>query len=41
MAKKIVILNGSPLANGNTNGLIDAFVEGCEKNGTRKNNAYC
>lgn len=33
MAKKIVILNGSPRANGNTKGLIDAFVEGCEKNG--------
>ncbi len=33
MAKKIVILNGSPRPNGNTKGLIKAFTEGAESKG--------
>jgi len=33
MGKKIVILNGSPRAKGNTAGLIDAFAEGAEQAG--------
>ena len=30
MAKKIVILNGSPRKNGNTSALVKAFTEGAE-----------
>lgn len=33
MGKKIVILNGSPRAKGNTAGLIDAFAKGAEQAG--------
>ena len=33
MGKKIVILNGSPRANGNTAGLIAAFTKGAEEAG--------
>ena len=33
MAKKILILNGSPRANGNTAALIDAFTEGAQSAG--------
>lgn len=33
MGKKIVILNGSPRAKGNTSGLIDSFVKGAEQAG--------
>ena len=33
MAKKIVILNGSPRANGNTKALIQAFMKGAEAAG--------
>lgn len=33
MAKKIVILNGSPRLNGNTKGLIEAFTEGAKSKG--------
>lgn len=33
MNKKIVILNGSPRKNGNTSGLIRAFIEGSEQAG--------
>ena len=33
MAKKIVILNGSPRPNGNTKGLIEAFTEGAKSKG--------
>ena len=33
MGKKIVILNGSPRANGNTKGLIDAFMQGAQEKG--------
>lgn len=33
MAKKIVILNGSPRINGNTKGLIDAFTQGAKAKG--------
>ena len=33
MAKKILILNGSPRANGNTATLIDAFTEGAQSAG--------
>ncbi len=33
MAKKIVILNGSPRKNGNTSALVKAFTEGAESEG--------
>ena len=33
MAKKIVVLNGSPRANGNTKELVKAFVKGAESAG--------
>lgn len=33
MAKRIVVLNGSPRRNGNTSRLIDAFTEGAESTG--------
>ena len=33
MAKKIVILNGSPRTNGNTKELVKAFVKGAESAG--------
>lgn len=33
MTKKIMILNGSPRANGNTKGLIEAFTKGAESKG--------
>lgn len=33
MSKKIVVLNGSPRANGNTAALIDAFSEGATSSG--------
>jgi len=33
MAKKIVVLNGSPRANGNTSALIRAFTKGAEERG--------
>ena len=33
MAKKILILNGSPRKRGNTSGLIQAFTEGAEESG--------
>lgn len=33
MGKKVMILNGSPRARGNTAGLIDAFAEGAEAAG--------
>ena len=33
MAKKIVILNGSPRRNGNTAALVQAFTEGAESAG--------
>lgn len=33
MSKKIIILNGSPRAKGNTTGLIDAFTEGAKEAG--------
>ena len=36
MAKKIVILNGSPRKNGNTSELVKAFTEGAESVGDRK-----
>ena len=37
MSKKIVILNGSPRAGGNTNALISAFKEGAESAGNMVN----
>ena len=33
MAKRIVVLNGSPRRNGNTSCLIEAFTEGAESTG--------
>ena len=33
MAKKIVILNGSPRRNGNTSALVQKFTEGAESAG--------
>jgi multimeric flavodoxin WrbA len=33
MAKKIVVLNGSPRKNGNTSALVNAFTKGAEENG--------
>lgn len=33
MSKKIIILNGSPRANGNTAALVDAFTKGAESAG--------
>ncbi len=33
MSKKIIILNGSPRINGNTQGLIDAFTKGAQQKG--------
>lgn len=33
MSKKIVVLNGSPRANGNTSALLDAFTKGAEEAG--------
>ena len=33
MAKKIIVLNGSPRANGNTKELVKAFVKGAESAG--------
>ena len=33
MAKRIVVLNGSPRRNGNTSRLIEAFKEGAEDSG--------
>lgn len=33
MAKKIVILNGSPRENGNTSALVQRFIEGAEQAG--------
>lgn len=33
MAKKIVILNGSPRKTGNTSALVKAFTEGAESAG--------
>ena len=35
MAKKIVVLNGSPRKNGNTASLINAFVKGAEESGNQ------
>lgn len=31
MSKKIMIFNGSPRVNGNTETLIDAFIQGAEE----------
>lgn len=33
MAKKVVILNGSPRKNGNTSALVKAFTQGAESAG--------
>lgn len=33
MSKKILIINGSPRANGNTESIIDSFVSGAEEKG--------
>lgn len=33
MSKKIIVLNGSPRAKGNTSALIDAFVKGAQESG--------
>jgi len=33
MAKKIIVLNGSPRKNGNTSALVKSFVEGAESKG--------
>ncbi len=33
MPKNIVIINGSPRKNGNTEILVDAFIEGAESSG--------
>lgn len=33
MAKKIVVLNGSPRKNGNTSALVKSFIEGAENKG--------
>ena len=35
MKRKIVVLNGSPRANGNTAALIERFVQGAEAEGNR------
>ena len=40
MAKKIVILNGSPRKNGKTASLVKAFVEGAESAGNEVRNFY-
>nr|UWI51722.1 hypothetical protein NZ312_08455 [Clostridioides difficile] len=37
MGKRILVLNGSPRANGNTSVLIDSFVSGAEES---KNTVY-